>query len=356
MKNTSLNLSLLMALTLSVSACGGGGDGKSSSPTPTSVSSVSSVAPSSSSVASSAASSIAISASSSSSSLSSSSSVVSSATIAENQIVTEYHTTHTIYNLENCGKSISLPNNTASVFGDYEPAKQNQVLPNMTGWTHTTNGKTNEWKNTKLSGADYSNPTHGKANSDCNDVDTLNMVLVKKIADWDHQHANGFESHLITKNIGFAQVDSIIVDLKINSARTSIPTQKQLIDTYSTYTTQNNITGLDSQKVNIGFTLYDGTNLGAADIIELDQALYADKWIRVAIKLSSIKFYSETNYVRTTKKPEDFANAIIKGLLVVGENKTGNVLRGNISNWNESVPESFKEMDVSIKKIEFLLK
>lgn len=271
-------------------------------------------------------------------------------------MVTEYHTTHTIYNLENCGKNISLPNNAASVFGDYDTATQNQILPNMTGWTHTTNGKTAEWKNTKLNPADYNNPTNGKANSDCNNVDTLNMVLVKKVADWDHQHANGFESHLITKNISFGQVDSIIVDLKINSARTSIPTQKQLVDTYSSYTAESNITGVDGNKVNIGFTLYDGTNLGAADIIELDQALYADKWIRVAIKLSSIKYYSETNYVRTTKKPEDFTNAIIKGLLVVGETKTGNVLRGNINNWSESVPERFKEMDVSIKKIEFVLK
>lgn len=337
-----------MALTLSISACGGGG-GASSSPTPTPVLS------SSSSVASSVSSSSSSSLSSSSSSLSSSSAspVIAG---AENQIVTEYHTTHTIYNLENCGKNISQPNNTASVFGDYDTATQNQILPNMTGWTHTTNGKTTEWKNIKLNLADYNNPTNGKANSDCNNVDTLNMVLVKKVADWDHQHANGFESHLITKNISFGQVDYIIVDLKINSARTSIPTQKQLVDTYSSYTAESNITGVDGNKVNIGFTLYDGTNLGAADIIELDQALYADKWIRVAIKLNSIQYYSETNYVRTFKKQEDFTNTIIKGLLVVGETKTGNVLRGNISNWSESVPESFKEMDVSIKKIEFVLK
>ena len=95
-------------------------------------------------------------------------------------MVTEYHTTHTIYNLENCGKNISLPNNIASVFGDYDSATQNQMLPNITGWTHTTNGKTAEWKNTKLSGADYNNPTNGKANSDCNNVDTLNMVLLPK--------------------------------------------------------------------------------------------------------------------------------------------------------------------------------
>lgn len=344
MKNIPLNISLLMAFTLSMSACGGGG-GASSSSAPTPVSSLSS------SVASSA-----LSSSSSSTSSMSSSSASSVIAGAENQIVTEYHTTHTIYNLENCGKNISLPSNTASVFGDYDTATQNQTLPNITGWTHTTNGKTTEWKNIKLNLTDYNNPTNGKANSDCNNVDTLNIVLVKKVADWDHQHANGFESHLMTKNINFGQVDSIIVDLKINSARTSIPTQKQLIDTYSSYTAESNITGVDSNKVNIGFTLYDGTNLGAADIIELDQALYADKWIRVAIKLSSIKFYSETNYVRTTKKPEDFTNTIIKGLLVVGETKNGNVLRGNISNWSENIPESFKEMDISFKKIEFVLK
>ena len=182
------------------------------------------------------------------------------------------------------------------------------------------------------------------------------MVLVKKYADWDRQHANGFESHITTKNISFGQVESIVVDLKINSARTTIPTTKKLVDTYSSYTAESNITALDTSKVNIGFTLYDGTNLKAADIIELDQGLYADKWIRVVIKLSDISFYSEANYVRTTKKPEDLSSAIINGLLIVGETKTGNVLRGNIGNWSTNVPETFKEMDINFKKIEFILK
>lgn len=326
-----------MALTLSVSASGGEVS-SSLAPTPvsSSIAAISSSTPSSSSVAS---------------------SVATSVTAdAEEQLLIEHHDTHIIYKLENCGNNISLPNKNTSIFSDYDTATQNQFLPNMTGWNHTTNGKSNEWRNTKLKGADYNNPTHGKTNRDCNNVDTLNMVLVKKVADWNHQHANGFESHLMTKNISFSQVDYIIVDLKINSARTSIPTQKQLVDIYSSYTAESNITGVDRNKVNLGFTLYDGTNLGAADIIEIDQALYADKWIRIAIKLSSIKHYSETNYVRTTKTPADLANAIIKGLLVVAETKTGNVLRGNISNWNDSIPERFKEIDVNIKKIEFVFK
>ncbi|GGY81063.1 hypothetical protein GCM10011613_27650 [Cellvibrio zantedeschiae] len=274
----------------------------------------------------------------------------------ENQILGEYHTTHTIYTLENCGKNISLATNATSLFADYDSAKQNQALVNLTGWNHVTNGSATEWKNTKLAASDYNNPSSGKANSECNNVDTLNMVLVKKYADWDHQHANGFEHHIATKNITFGKVDSIVVDLKINTARTSIPTQKTLLDTYSTYTAESNIKNVDASKVNIGFTLYDGASLNAADIIEIDQALYGDKWIRVVIKMDSINYYSETNYVRTPKKAEDLANAVIKGLLVVGETKTGNVLRGNISNWSASVPETFKEMDVNVKKIEFVLK
>lgn len=346
MRNTFMQLSASLFLGLMISACGGGG-GSSSAPAPTPA-----TPPIASSASSEASSSNSTSNAASKSSTASSSPTASS----ENQILAEYHSTHTVYNLENCGQGISSAEKTSALFADYDSATKNQLLNGITGWNHVTNGSATEWKNIKLAATDYNNPNSGKANGDCNNVDTLNMVLVKKYADWDHQHANGFEHHIATKNITFGNVDSIVIDLKINSARTTIPTQKNLLDTYSTHTGENSIKGVDANKVNIGFTLYDGTSLNAADIIEIDQSLYGDKWIRVVIKMDSINYYSETNYVRTAKKPEDLASAVIKGLLVVGETKTGNVLRGNISNWSTNVPETFKEMDISFKKIEFLLK
>jgi hypothetical protein len=47
---------------------------------------------------------------------------------------------------------------------------------------------------------------------------------------------------------------------------------------------------------------------------------------------------------------------VIQRGLFVAETNSGAVLRGNINPWNTSVPETFKEVDLSFKKIEFELK
>ena len=69
-----------------------------------------------------------------------------------------------------------------------------------------------------------------------------------------------------------------------------------------------------------------------------------------------MSFYQEINYNRTTKTLADLSNVVIQRMLIVGETKKGAVLRGDINPWTTSVPETFKEMDLSFKKIELQLK
>ena len=275
---------------------------------------------------------------------------------AEKTTFAESHPTHSIYLLDQCGRGISPSKNTISLFADYDQSTKNAPLQGFTGWNHVANGKTSEWIGTKLAPQDYNAPTLGQANESCSNVDTLNIVLVKKYANWEHQHSNGMEYHFASPSIAFGSLSSIAIDLKINSARTSIPDQKKNITTYSPYTDAIAIQQQDTGKVNLGISLYDGTSLNAADIIEVDPSLYGDKWIRVIIDLKNVNYFSEVNYVRNPKTAEDLSKALVKGMLLVGETKTGKVLRGSIKNWNDNIPETFKEMDISIKKIEFTLK
>lgn len=348
-----------MALTLSISACGGGGDGASSTPTPVSSSAatVSSSAPSSSSIASSVAS------SSSSSAPRSSSSLSSSASSAQNNETTDSASSvngYTIAKINNCGANISAPGKSFAIFADYDGGVQNQSLSSLSfsGWNHSTNENSAraEWKQLSQGGATYNYSTTAKVNDSCNSVDTINMVLVKKVADWDMQHSNGFERNFISYGHKFGDVENLVFDIKINSAKTSIPSVASLKTTYASYVNGATVDALEDGKVNVGITLHDGNNLNGAIIFQLDQTALSDQWVRVTIPMSKLSFYQEINYNRTSKSLADLSNIVIKRMLVVAETKSGAVLRGNINPWSTSVPETFKEMDLSFKKIELQLK
>ena len=326
---------------LSLTACGGGGGG--SKPAPSSA--ASSVAPSSTPASSAAASSVA-------------------AANETTQAAVNY-TGYSVAQIDNCGVGITAPaaDKGFVVLGDYDAGAQNQTLLNFSGWNHTTNGSATEWKNLKLAGSNYDFSSSGKVNSGCNSVDTLDIVLVKKIADWDHQHSNGFERNILPFALMFGDIENVVLDLKINSAKTSLPSLDSLKTTYASNVSSETIDGLESSKVNIGMVIYDGKEepiLDAKRIIQLDQSTLADKWIRVTIPMKDLTFCSNSNYNCTPKTLADLSNKLIAGIQFVGETKTGLVLRNHIkeADWNiaNPPPETFKEMDVSFKKIEFQLK
>jgi hypothetical protein len=250
---------------------------------------------------------------------------------------------------------VSAANKTFALFADYDGGVQNQTLLNFRGWNWATAGGV--WANLKYSAATYNFSASAKVNDYCAGVDTLNMILVKKIANWENQHANGFKKTITSSGYKYGDVTNLVIDLKINSSKTFIPEIATLKTTYASYVNGSAIDALDEGKVNIGITLYDGTSLNAATIIQLDQSILMDKWVRVTIPMKDMKFYSEVTDNRQDKTFTDLSNVVISEVLFVAETKSGVVLRNTIlSNWNESTPETFKEMDLSFKKIEFQLK
>jgi hypothetical protein len=269
-------------------------------------------------------------------------------------------TNYSVAEIINCGLNISAAAKTFAFFADYDGGVQNQSLSSLhfSGWNHSTNDNATkpEWKKLQQTPATYNFLANAKANDTCNGVDSINIALVKKVADWDMQHANGFERNILAHGYKFGDIENLVLDLKINSTYTTIPGIDSLKTTYENYVNGTTVDALDASKVNLGITLHDGGNLNAAIIIELNQTALLDKWVRVTIPVKNLTFYSEVNYVRTNKTLADLSNTIIKRGLFVGETKSGSVLRGNINPWSTSVPETFKEMDISFKKIEFQLK
>ena len=279
-------------------------------------------------------------------------------TTTENIKNTENYKDYSVSIIENCGQHIKSHPKAFSLFANYDGKLQNQnlLIQNFTGWNHTTNGNTTEWTNLKLPSSNYAFNTNANINSSCNNLATLDIVLVKKIADWNHQHANGFECNILDKGYKFGDIESLVFDVKINSAKTHIPSIERLKTIYANDVDDAVIEAMEDGKVNIGITLGDNTNLNATIIFELDQEKISDKWVRVIIPMHKLSCYQEKNYKKTPKTFEDLKNIIINRMLIVAETKSGTVLRANIKNWNSNVPETFKEMDLSFKKIEFQLK
>ncbi|MDR7091892.1 hypothetical protein [Cellvibrio fibrivorans] len=357
----------LPVVLISLTACGGGGGGGSKpapSPVPssTAASSVapSSVAPSSTPASSLAASSIAPASSADASSSAASSSVAGT---ESTQTATVY-ANYSVAAIDNCGVGIGAANKTFAIFADYDSGVQNQSLSslNFSGWNHATNGSTTEWTNLKLAGSNYNFNNNAKVNSSCNSVDTLDMLLVKKINDWDHQHSNGFERNILAYGYKFGDIESLTVDVKINNAKTSIPSVASLKTIYTSYLDPKKpdaVENLEDGKVNIGIVIYDGKTAStwmAKKIIQLDQSALGDKWIRVTIPMSGMKHCLEANYNCADRPFSELSSKTIAGIQFVGETKSGAVLRGDISSWSTSIPETFKEADLSFKKIEFQLK
>jgi len=163
---------------------------------------------------------------------------------------------YTIAKIDNCGQGISAGKNTFAIFADYDGAAQNQSLARLgfSGWNHSANENAGrpEWARLQHKGANYDFSGIAEVNDSCNRLGTINMVLVKKVADWTMQHMNGFERDLSAQGYTFGDLASVVVDVKINREKTSIPSLADLKSTYAPYLNAAAVAALDDGKVNIG--------------------------------------------------------------------------------------------------------
>ncbi|BCE02284.1 hypothetical protein [Marinicellulosiphila megalodicopiae] len=261
--------------------------------------------------------------------------------------------------INNCG--VDVPNISANAYTIMQGETNT-----LRGWSHIRKASdSGEFANVKLEDSDYEiSKKQYLENDSCNDVKTHNAVLLKKHSDWDHQHANGFEPKFFDKRLALGNIDKIILDIKINKVGSSIPTVKELTDAYSEYLSKEQIATLDKGKVNLSVAIFEATalnqsmaSLNGETFVEIDQDKYFDKWIRVTIDAAKMNYYTELSYTPTDADPADYSDLAIKGLRLNPENNTGDVLRNFITDaWTKQHPELFKEISISIKKIEILVK
>lgn len=198
----------------------------------------------------------------------------------------------------------------------------------------------------------------------CPQSNVYKAILVKKYADWDRQHANGLVSTFEEKEITFGGLKDIVLDLKINSRQTYIPSKMDYLSTYGSYTDINNLLEMDQGMINLGITLY-GENDADQSIetfqgminLELNQYEYSNQWLHIVIPAESLWYFVQKDYANTEKDPADYLTNKIIGLRITPETHNTKVLRNYIPDaFNDSIPESYKELGVSIRKLAVRLK
>ena len=238
----------------------------------------------------------------------------------------------------------------------------NKHTNTLDGWNHI-DVDSDEFKTLKLDNKDYQ-IGDGKftAETECNGIKVQNAILAVKLNDWTRQHANGFETAISTDNINFTRISHVMIDLRINQDKTHIPSVDFLHQRYAKHVEKQLLDTFDNGKVNLAITLFENgaldqstSSLNAQYLLEVDQQKYFDQWLRILIPINQFDVYQEKEYTRSPDTIANNAETLIGGFRITSETSHGKQLRNLLGdNWNESFPETFKEVSISFRRIEFL--
>lgn len=280
----------------------------------------------------------------------------------------------TLQRIENCGAN------------DVASAKSFVVFDNsvnlITGWNHAgTASYAAPYDKLSLTSASdralYNVPGITDIDPSCNDTKTQSLVLIKKLADWNAQHSNGIEPSVAAAGRTFADADKIVIELKINSAKTKLQTKAQLKAIYGSTLTDTQYDQLDMGNLAFGISLVNAKPTKEVDMVEfqrfveLDPAVWADKWVRITIPVDQMDMFTNQPWVRTATTVTAQSATIVDRLRINPEIygsrttdpfKWGNVIRNLLGGPNDAafaalnLPETFRELGITVKKIEIIWK
>ena len=167
------------------------------------------------------------------------------------------------------------------------------------------------------------------ANAECNNDKTFNAVLVKKFHHWDRQHANGIK-RLQLGGTATSDIQSLVIDMKLKSS-SYIPTALEINTAFPEL--KDNAAKIDNSMAVLNFAF----GAGVSKRVYIDQALFADKWIRITIPANTL------------------GRGILTELNLTAEVSTGTTVM-NLNNGTPGTNWLFKEVDFSIHQILYVLK
>ncbi|MDQ8202382.1 hypothetical protein [Pelagicoccus sp. SDUM812003] len=195
---------------------------------------------------------------------------------------------------------------------------------------------------------------------DCPQRQVFRTVLVRKLSDWDQQHANGIEPLFYRRPIRVGDLESVSIVVRFHREGSSIPSERTLRDHYGDFLSERQIEGLDRGLACLGLSfLGAGYNdqseesLNAVALVAFDPDTDFDKWLRVTVPVSAFVFGFEKNYAF---REVDRASVLERELIGfrINPESTGGIVARNylVDTWDGSLPELYKELSLSLASIE----
>ncbi|MDZ7924824.1 MAG: hypothetical protein U5M23_12390 [Marinagarivorans sp.] len=229
------------------------------------------------------------------------------------------------------------------------------------------NFNSSEYQNLSRAGSssDYTLTQNAVNDASCSNRKVHTGTWLKKLANWSSQHSNSMKAS-VNRKIG--DIDSIVLELRINSALTDVPTKAEIAALYGSKLNQKGLDRLDAGKVAFALTLNDpdgSTGVRGEVFMEIDQGLYADQWIRITIPKNKLVFWTGENWIKTPVGLAAANTATVDNIYMNPETlgndgpvNYGNVVRnilnvGADADWAAlNITEDFKEMNISIRNFE----
>ncbi|BCE03254.1 PKD domain-containing protein [Marinicellulosiphila megalodicopiae] len=273
----------------------------------------------------------------------------------ESYILNSSRANFDVYDIQNCGK------NQVMKSGNRFVVNGNGVR--FGGWSSPNDNSTDKsafigyLRSADFSVYNMANDYNGFAD-DCNNVRTLNDILLKKFNMWGNQHPTGIQLWINDNKMRMADIDTVVVDMRINSALTVLPTMQEIKNTYAGILTSAQVEDMDDSEYHANLILNLGRNPGENE--GENQALVdlhftrndLDKWMRVRIPIEKFRTYYTLNYQDQSRSLAQLANLTVGVVTFMGETKTRKVAQNYGVNNIESIPKLFKEMPIEIKSIE----
>lgn len=188
----------------------------------------------------------------------------------------------------------------------------------------------------------------------------FHTVLIKKLGDWDQQHVNGLEPRFDAAAPALGDVRAIVLELKLDAARSRLPSVEELAKRYGALLTPAQLAELDNGRAHLGvsvfeagFNAHDGSALHGTVFVEFDPARHFDRWLRVTIPVEALEFYFEKNYAHTPAERTAHLARRLVGLRINPETRTSLVARNFLlERFGPQVPECYKEISLTLRRLE----
>ena len=232
------------------------------------------------------------------------------------------------------------------------------------GWSHVAE-RPESFPLAKLAAERYAVDGRSlESDVDCGGEAVFRTVLVRKMSNWGQQHVNGLEPVFFETPLAVESVEAVVFWIKFNSAESSIADAAALAKHYDGHLEPEQIAALDGGLACIsvalleaGYNEQETETLHAVVYLEFDPATDFDRWLLVTAPVEAFQFGFERRYALRKVEAGAATGRSFVALRINPETSGGIVARNFLGeSWDDSVPELYKEMSVSLRRIEVRLK